>query len=291
MNKTTQVESSEQLIPNSITEFEVGEGGILKMAHCFVPKIREDFYYIFDCLRSPADLIQSIDDCQPLAWETQSIYSDYRDDLINEIDDAENEEEPDYQKINELKTRLDSMPEEPEDGVRNWLLNLVEADYFKTIISERVKVWLSEAPDWSFEEDYFDESPTAVDAAYKFFQDMDRDLLHALGIVVIEGLYPGSTYYAAELHSGIAEANAAAEAAEIPVRFVKSEEVVDKSTSVKSEDIENKSTEQKTLFQEIVDQRNKRLRDSGFTVKEMGPSRTGKHRFQFPPTRTRSQKK
>ena len=49
---------------------------------------------------------------------------------------------------------------------------------------------------------------------------MDQKSCQTLGVKVVEGEYPGNTYYAAELHIGIAEANAAAEALNLSVRFV-----------------------------------------------------------------------
>jgi hypothetical protein len=45
-----------------------------------------------------------------------------------------------------------------------------------------------------------------------------------LGVDIVEGEHPGSTYYAAELRGNIDEANRAAEAAGIPVRFVAAED-------------------------------------------------------------------
>jgi hypothetical protein len=50
---------------------------------------------------------------------------------------------------------------------------------------------------------------------------MDYESLLLLGVEVIEGEHPGSTYYAADLRIGIEEANAAAEAARIPARFIR----------------------------------------------------------------------
>ena len=48
---------------------------------------------------------------------------------------------------------------------------------------------------------------------------MEADILDLLGIVVVEGEHPGSTYYAAELRQPIEAANAAAEALGLPFRF------------------------------------------------------------------------
>jgi hypothetical protein len=54
----------------------------------------------------------------------------------------------------------------------------------------------------------------------EFFHSMDVDQLEALGVEVVEGEHPGSTYYAAELRNDIDQASRAAQQAGIPVRFV-----------------------------------------------------------------------
>jgi microcompartment protein CcmL/EutN len=50
---------------------------------------------------------------------------------------------------------------------------------------------------------------------------MTADDLETLGVDLVEGEHPGSTYYAAELRGDIDEANRAAEAAGIPARFLR----------------------------------------------------------------------
>jgi hypothetical protein len=52
-----------------------------------------------------------------------------------------------------------------------------------------------------------------------FFRDQEFAMLKALGIVVVEGDWPGSTYYAAELRGSIDDANATAATLEVPFRF------------------------------------------------------------------------
>ena len=56
-------------------------------------------------------------------------------------------------------------------------------------------------------------------SAYRFFSSMDYADLRTLGVKVLEGEFPGSTYFEAELRIPIDEANARAEAAGIPIRF------------------------------------------------------------------------
>jgi hypothetical protein len=79
---------------------------------------------------------------------------------------------------------------------------------------------LSKPPNLNFEDDYLPDCATAQGSALEYFREMDQDSLNLLGVKVIEGEHPGSTYYAAELHRTINEANLAAESAGLPVRYV-----------------------------------------------------------------------
>ena len=56
-------------------------------------------------------------------------------------------------------------------------------------------------------------------AAKVFFDSLDFDTLDELGIKIVEGEYPGSTYYAAELMGDVEVANAVASRLGVPVRF------------------------------------------------------------------------
>jgi hypothetical protein len=56
-------------------------------------------------------------------------------------------------------------------------------------------------------------------SAYRFFSNLPYADLRTLGVKVIEGECPGSTYFEAELRIPIEEANARAEAAGIDIRF------------------------------------------------------------------------
>lgn len=55
--------------------------------------------------------------------------------------------------------------------------------------------------------------------AYGFFQGLEYATLKALGVVVVEGEHPGSSYCAAELRRPVEEANKTAELLGIPIRF------------------------------------------------------------------------
>ena len=60
---------------------------------------------------------------------------------------------------------------------------------------------------------------SSQEEALIFFRNMDAASKNILGVDIVEGDHPGSTYYAAELKSEINKANCDAIAADIPIRF------------------------------------------------------------------------
>ena len=210
-----------QIPEDPIVEFEVDERGTLQMANFAEAETRADFYeYVAGFWsRSPKDLAEAIDECQPLAWAVYSIYSDFRGELKRDLQDAQGAGSGNKRKLAALPPRLDALPEEPEKGAPNWLLSLTGKE-FKGRVVPKIEKWFGEPPNWSFEGDYLPESGTAHGAALEFFRNMSADDLKTVGVEVIEGEHPGSTYHAAELRCDIEEANRAAEAAGIPVRFM-----------------------------------------------------------------------
>jgi hypothetical protein len=221
MKSKRQIEPSGAAPSEPITEFEVSDDGTLTLSGFPDAGTRAEFYEDVSSrwARSPADLADSMEECKPLAWEVQSMYSDFRDALQAEIASAEDQERPNRKKIVALNARLASMPEEPKDGAKGWLLG-IDGIYFETNIIKRIGKWFSEPPKRGWEDDYLPECATAQGAAVVYFRGLDADSVDLLGVEVIEGEHPGSTYYAAELRGGIEEANAAAESAGLPVRFV-----------------------------------------------------------------------
>lgn len=204
-----------------ITEFEVSDGGTLRMADFAEAETRAEFYeYVASFWsRSPKDLAEAMGECQPLAWAVHSIYSDFRDELEADFQDVHDAGSGHPERLAALKARLQALSEEPEEGASAWLLSLTSKEFEDRVVPGIGK-WFGEPPDWRFEDDYLPESGTAQGAALEFFRDMAADDLETLGVEVIEGEHPGSTHYAAELRGDIDEANRAAEAAGIPVRFV-----------------------------------------------------------------------
>jgi hypothetical protein len=61
-------------------------------------------------------------------------------------------------------------------------------------------------------------------SAMAFFEGFPLKDLDALGVVIVEGDRPGSTYFAAELRVSVDEANAAASRMKLPIRFEEGEQ-------------------------------------------------------------------
>ena len=72
--------------------------------------------------------------------------------------------------------------------------------------------------DWS-QSEWFPVDWGAQGSAFRYFSSMEYEVLEKLGIVIVEGDRPGSTYFAAELRQPIADANEAAAKLALPFRF------------------------------------------------------------------------
>jgi hypothetical protein len=202
-----------------ITTFDVLEGGTLLMADHEESQTRAQIYEdVVDYWSSPAGLLDCMSQCRPLAWEVHSIYSELREDLTAEAAKAHAAGPSGKQRLKALNARLRRMPEEPEDGVTSWVLAL-SAKEFGQQVEPAVEKWLESPADDAYESDYLPPSATAQGAALQFFQSFAPDELEELGVLVVEGEHPGSSYYAAELRVPVHRANKTAVSAGMPVRF------------------------------------------------------------------------
>jgi len=221
MTENGQTEKPPLAPAKNVTRFEVYDGQTLRMANFAEAETRADFYedVAGSWSASPEDLAQAMDECEPLAWAVHEVYSEYRDELESELDEADGAGAEHRRRVTALRARLRALPLEPEDGAEAWLLSLTSNEFEDRVVPE-IEKWFGEPPNWGWEDDYLPEAGTAQGAALEYFRDMAAGDLEALGVRVVEGQHPGSSYYAAELRGDIDEANRAAEAAGIPVRFV-----------------------------------------------------------------------
>jgi hypothetical protein len=206
----------------NITEFEVDSSGTLTVADFWEPKTRSDFYEsVSDSWsESPAHLADAMEECEPLAWAVHSIYTELRDEIQADLDGIAHSSGVSKKRALALKARIKTMPEEPEDNAEDWLLTLTSSEFEARVVPE-IEKWFDSPPNWNWEDDHLPKNGTAQGAALEFFQSMDGVTLDILGVQIVEGEHPGSSYYAAELTGDIDVANKAAAEAGIPVRFKK----------------------------------------------------------------------
>lgn len=177
-------------------EGRIGNGGYE------APRTRADAFDLDDTNVGTADdLLDAAEMTQPLSWHLNEQYQDFWGNLSDE----------DQEK----------WPEEPEEGVEAWVRGLTPEAF--AALRQTVLAWLQSEPDYINEEDeYFSVPAGGGDHAFQFFRDhFQGDPEELLGVVVVEGTHPGSTYYAAELGVSVDEANRRAEQFGIPIRFAR----------------------------------------------------------------------
>ena len=203
-----------------IIDFDVNSSGTLSLSNFTELETRSEFYDSVSgsWSQSPADLAEAMDECPPLAWAVHSIYSEIREEIQFDFDAIAGKSGVWVKRSNALKVRLNAMPEEPEEGAESWLLTLTNSEFEEHVVPE-IEKWFNSPPNWNWEDDYLPMNSTSQGAALEFFQAMDGEDLDVIGVVIVLGEHPGSTYYAAELEVELDVANKAAVKAGIPIRF------------------------------------------------------------------------
>lgn len=193
--------------------FNVNDYGTILDEDDWEPKTRGEVFDVeVDRLRSIRDVQRAIEGCNPLTARFRWLAYD----RLAEIDQrlarggvGENERE-------RLEALADLMRDHFDDAWTFCLDDEPDVERFKGVI----RGWLDEPVNWS-ESDWFDVPGTSVSRAKGFFEHMPLKLLDALGVVIVEGEHPGSSYYAAELRGDIDAANAVAAERALPFRFAR----------------------------------------------------------------------
>ena len=169
----------------------------------------------------PDWLILEVEGCEPLTWHFQELaeqkLSEVEDELEVLVDDHD-DGTPDANALAHRPTleRLRDALQDADDGWKKWVM--LESQTGLPYFNQSIRDWLDSPADYSKSE-FFPMDYGSQGGPYSFFANMEADILDSLGIVVVEGEHPGSTYYAAELRQPIEAANAAAEALGLPFRF------------------------------------------------------------------------
>ncbi len=112
--------------------------------------------------------------------------------------------------------RTVALLQRPDHDWPGWVQAMGQAGLPRFVAA--IERWLDEPVNWRMTE-FWPSDWSSQGKALQFFQQVDDDTLDAIGVVIVEGQHPGSTYYAAELRSPVYKANTAAEALGLPFRF------------------------------------------------------------------------
>lgn len=182
--------------------FEVNDYGTLSYTNYEEPKTRRDAYWYAGASNFDADEVER-------HWSLcENVKDIYRNVLIDAAESDPLMDEVDF----------DAIDERVDETWGHWFAKAEGED--RAAIDDVIDAWLDEEPDWSIEWEDLYKSGTAQGAAYDHFLTEDPEVMETLGIVVIEGECPGSSYFAAELCMPVEEANEIAAARGWEIRFV-----------------------------------------------------------------------
>jgi len=218
--------------------FDVDDQGTLVEAGVADPMTRSDVWDDISISRmtKPQDLIYAVEDCEPLVDHFRSLASDELDELQAELDedddirrdlaDADYElDEDDRASLSdslmdaakrERLERLVKLLSNEENGWERWVKDagIDGLPRFHAVVEE----WLREPVDLN-DLEWFTDDFGGQGKAFTFFQHTAANVAEELGVVIVEGEHPGSTYFAAELRNSVEDANAVAERLGLPFRF------------------------------------------------------------------------
>ena len=164
-------------------------------------------------LRTPDDVICTVDECQPLINHFQTLAEQELDTLADEL---EADPPPRLLRQRHIRKIVDAIESDPDYGWQNWIE--LEGKAGVERFRDEIDNWLDEPADYR-QSEWFPLNHGSQGQAKAFFEDLDSETLRALRVVIIEGEHPGSTYYTAELRQSIEDANEAVATLGLPFRF------------------------------------------------------------------------
>lgn len=210
--------------------FDVNSSGTIIEHGVKEPEVNADVYDVStDWIKDPKGLIDEVEHREELRSHFESLYEEHVSDHAYELEErvSELESERDDENVDAarelelngliaaLKAQIDSLNGDARDW-KHWVRSEGQAGLqkFKAIIDS----WLQSPVNWRGME-WWDRTWSGQGRALAFFQQMDHSLVRQLGVRIVEGEHPGSTYYAAELRGSIEDANEAAAELKLPFRF------------------------------------------------------------------------
>jgi hypothetical protein len=193
--------------------FEVNAHGTIVVDDAVEPKIRSDVFDIYPGDHStPEGFVAEVQSCTPLVSHFQRLAADELEDVQYKLEDDDDLTRAQRQRLERFAKALS----DPDEGWADWVV-LLGAATLPRFVSE-AQDWL-ESPIEGNDYQWFPIRSGAQGQAMAFFESIDQMTLDDLGVVIIEGEHPGSSYYAAELRQPIDAANDVAEGLELPFRF------------------------------------------------------------------------
>ena len=168
-------------------------------------------------LQSATDLIAEVRRCEPLRSYFQDLPRDALDEVLSQLA-HEDLSRAERQRLRRLAKAMEDPDDGWEDCVRYEEAQETDGGDAMSTYRHEIEQWLTEPIDW-FQYDGETLLGGGQGQAYRFFEDLDPGTRKALGVVLVEGEHPGSTYWAAELRGDLDAANVAAEAMALPIRF------------------------------------------------------------------------
>jgi hypothetical protein len=170
----------------------------------------EEFGLKNEDFSTPESILAASTGCQPLWDILECAYFEYRKNLQSEADTLKDSQDPAKQDRHiELNAKLKNLPPQCGKGLAQWIKQLNEKQF--GLLQAKATEW-SRRPPGNDEED-------GQEAALNYFRDLDSDICELLGVSIIEGDHPGSSYFAAELDNSIEDANKIAIEHGIQIRF------------------------------------------------------------------------
>jgi hypothetical protein len=194
--------------------FDVTESGTIVDGSVSEPTIRSEVFDVGTSDRCTVDsLISDIEDCYPLTSHFPQL-------ALNELSDAQTTlEDDDFEAIERARLmKLVAALEGEDEGWAEWIR--LEGVAGLPRLKDEAQTWLESDIEWG-DYEWFPKYSGAQGHAMEFFESLPFETLKAIGVVIVEGDHPGSTYYAAELRGSIEQANVKVAELELPFRFKK----------------------------------------------------------------------
>lgn len=198
--------------------FDVDAQGTIIEPDAPSPKTRSDVYDInLRYIETPGDLVSTVSEYEELRGHFVKLAASELEDVESDLDD-EDIDPKEFKRLTKLKDALDDV----DEGWIDWI-TLEGKTGLKRFVAE-IDDWLSDDVDWQAMH-YWPDGWSGQGRALQFFESLGAKTNKELGVVIVEGEHPGSSYYAAELRIDVAAANVKAESQSIPIRFRRCDQV------------------------------------------------------------------